>query len=109
MTIRAATRIAQSLALAAAILLAPVTARAADSRPPAPDFSCDTWLNSPPLTLGKLHDKVVLIDFWEYTCINCVRTFPYLRRWNSLYGPLGLVVIGVHTPEFAFAKSPERV
>ncbi|MGD0076172.1 MAG: redoxin family protein [Candidatus Binataceae bacterium] len=79
------------------------------SRMPAPDFQCKVWLNSPPLTLHELRGKVVLIDFWEYTCINCIRTFPYLRRWNQLYGPLGLVVIGVHTPEFDFAKDPVRV
>ncbi len=79
------------------------------SRVRAPDFQCKLWLNSPPLTLRELRGKVVLIDFWEYTCINCVRTFPYLRRWNELYGPLGLVVIGVHTPEFEFAKNPDRV
>ena len=78
-------------------------------RTPAPDFQCKVWLNSPPLTLRELRGKVVLIDFWEYTCINCIRTFPYLRRWNQLYGPLGLVVIGVHTPEFDFAKDPKRV
>jgi thiol-disulfide isomerase/thioredoxin len=79
------------------------------SRPPAPDFSSPIWFNSPPLKLSQLRGKVVLIDFWEYTCINCIRTFPYLRRWNRLYGPDGLVVIGVHTPEFAFAKNPQNV
>lgn len=51
----------------------------------------------------------MLVDFWEYTCINCIRTFPYLRRWNELYGPLGLVIIGVHTPEFKFARDPALV
>jgi thiol-disulfide isomerase/thioredoxin len=56
-----------------------------------------------------LRGKVVLVDFWEYTCINCIRTFPYLRRWNELYTPAGLTVIGVHTPEFAFAKNPANV
>ena len=80
-----------------------------EGRPPAPDFQTKVWLNSTPLTLKELRGKVVLIDFWEYTCINCIRTFPYLRRWNALYGPLGLVVIGVHTPEFDFAKDPARV
>ena len=78
-------------------------------RPPAPAFSSPTWFNSPPLTLAQLRGKVVLIDFWEYTCINCIRTFPYLRRWKRLYGPDGLVIIGVHTPEFAFAKNPKNV
>ncbi|MGH7932993.1 MAG: redoxin family protein [Candidatus Binataceae bacterium] len=78
-------------------------------RIPAPNFTCKIWLNSPPLTLQQLRGKVVLIDFWEYTCINCIRTFPYLRRWNQLYHPLGLEVIGVHTPEFAFAKNVNNV
>jgi len=78
-------------------------------RIPAPDFSAKLWFNSPPLSLAQLRGKVVLIDFWEYTCINCIRTFPYLRRWNELYGPAGLVIIGVHTPEFAFAKNPANV
>jgi thiol-disulfide isomerase/thioredoxin len=75
----------------------------------APDFRGKTWVNSPPLKLPQLRGKVVLVDFWEYTCINCIRTFPYLRRWNELYAPAGLIIIGVHTPEFAFAKNPANV
>jgi thiol-disulfide isomerase/thioredoxin len=59
--------------------------------------------------MAQLRSKVVLVDFWEYTCINCIRTFPYLRRWNELYRPEGLIIIGVHTPEFAFAKNPVNV
>jgi thiol-disulfide isomerase/thioredoxin len=78
-------------------------------RVPAPDFHAKLWFNSPPLTLAQLHRKVVLVDFWEYTCINCIRTFPYLRRWEELYAPAGLIIIGVHTPEFAFAKNPANV
>ncbi len=115
-----------ALALTAAIFCGIYGARAQDILPlpvnpfpglralpltpfPAPHFKCPTWLNSPPLTLEQLYGKVALIDFWEYTCINCIRTFPHLKRWNELYGPLGLVVIGVHTPEFDFAKDPRRV
>jgi thiol-disulfide isomerase/thioredoxin len=79
------------------------------SRAPAPDFGAKVWFNSPPLSLARLRGKVVLVDFWEYTCINCIRTFPYLRRWNALYAPAGLIIIGVHTPEFAFAKNPANV
>ncbi len=72
----------------------------------APNFpTAKVWLNSKPLTLKELRGKVVLIDFWDYTCINCIRTFPHLERWYRLYGPLGLVIIGVHTPEFDFAKN----
>src|SRR5215469_416192 len=78
-------------------------------RVPAPNFHAKLWFNSPPLSLAQLRGKVVLVDFWEYTCINCIRTFPYLRRWEELYAPAGLIIIGVHTPEFAFAKNPDNV
>ena len=78
-------------------------------RVPAPDFHGKLWFNSPPLSLAQLRGKVVLVDFWEYTCINCIRTFPYLRRWEELYAPEGLIIIAVHTPEFAFAKNPANV
>src|SRR5258708_35908473 len=61
-----------------------------------------SWLNSQPLTLAGLRGKVVLIDFWTYTCINWRRTLPYIREWASKYKDQGLVVIGVHTPEFSF-------
>ncbi len=76
---------------------------------PAPDFACATCLNHKPFKLSDLRGKVVLVDFWEYTCINCIRTFPFLRRWDKLYAPVGLVIVGVHTPEFGFAKDPARV
>lgn len=62
------------------------------------------WLNSPPLTADQLKGKVVLVDFWTYSCINCLRAIPYVRAWAEKYGNDGLVVIGVHTPEFAFEK-----
>jgi cytochrome c biogenesis protein CcdA/thiol-disulfide isomerase/thioredoxin len=67
------------------------------------------WLNSPPLTAQQLRGKVVLIDFWTYSCINCLRTVPYLRAWERKYGDHGLVIIGVHTPEFAFEKNVDNV
>jgi thiol-disulfide isomerase/thioredoxin len=98
-----------ALALALTLTLSGGVAGDEAERIPAPNFSCNEWLNSPPLGLSQLRNRVVLIDFWEYTCINCIRTFPYLRRWQKLYGPLGLVIIGVHTPEFAFAKNPKNV
>ena len=67
------------------------------------------WLNSPPLTASGLRGKVVLIDFWTYTCINWLRSLPYVRAWAEKYKDQGLVVIGVHTPEFAFEKNVDNV
>ena len=67
------------------------------------------WLNSPPLTTEGLKGKIVLIDFWTYSCINCLRALPYIEQWTKRYGPQGLVVIGVHTPEFAFEKQTANV
>jgi cytochrome c biogenesis protein CcdA/thiol-disulfide isomerase/thioredoxin len=67
------------------------------------------WLNSPPLTREELRGKVVLVDFWTYSCINCLRALPYVKAWAAKYGPHGLVVIGVHAPEFAFEKDPANV
>ncbi len=63
------------------------------------------WLNSPPLTAQALRGKVVLVDFWIYTCINWRRTLPYVRAWHEKYRSQGLVVIGVHAPEFSFEKA----
>src|SRR6202521_3865942 len=67
------------------------------------------WLNSPPLTAASLRGKVVLIDVWTYTCINWLRTLPYVRAWAEKYRSQGLVVIGVHAPEFAFEKNIDNV
>jgi len=67
------------------------------------------WLNSPPLTASALRGKVVLIDFWTYTCINWLRTLPYVRAWHEKYRNQGLVVIGVHAPEFSFEKNVSNV
>ena len=68
-----------------------------------------SWLNSPPLTPESLRGKVVLVDFWTYSCINCLRTLPYVRAWANKYKDHGLVVVGVHTPEFAFEKNLDNV
>jgi thiol-disulfide isomerase/thioredoxin len=68
----------------------------------------DAWLNSPPLTAPVLRGKVVLVHFWTYTCINWLRTQSYLRAWAEKYKDKGLVVIGVHTPEFRFEKKPRQ-
>jgi thiol-disulfide isomerase/thioredoxin len=71
--------------------------------------SATEWLNSPPLTAAGLRGKVVLIDFWTYTCINWLRSLPYVRAWAEKYKDQGLVVIGVHAPEFAFEKNLDNV
>ena len=77
---------------------------------PAPDFGgISQWFNSRPLTMAHLRGKVVLIDFWTYSCINCLRTLPHLEAWDRMYGPKGLVIVGVHTPEFAFESVPSNV
>lgn len=67
------------------------------------------WLNGPPLDREQLRGKVVLIDFWTYSCINCLRAMPYVHEWERRYRDHGLVVIGVHTPEFAFERDPRNV
>src|SRR5689334_21666858 len=68
-----------------------------------------TWLNSPRLTTDSLRGKVVAVDFWTYTCINWLRTLPYIRAWDERYRDHGLVVIGVHTPEFPFEHDLDNV
>ena len=99
--------------------------RGPDSQGPIPDFSEDyyksagqadplslgsgVWINSPPLASSDLQGKVILIDFWTYSCINCLRTLPYLRAWHEKYAEAGLVIIGVHSPEFAFERSETNV
>ncbi len=76
----------------------------------APELTGITnWINSPPLSIMQLKDKVVLIDFWTYSCINCLRTLPYIEKWDANYKNDGLVIIGVHTPEFEFEKDPKNV
>ncbi len=67
------------------------------------------WINSKPLSMQELRGKVVLVDFWTYTCINCIRTLPYIKAWNEKYKDKGLVIVGVHTPEFAFERDIENV
>jgi cytochrome c biogenesis protein CcdA/thiol-disulfide isomerase/thioredoxin len=80
---------------------------------PAPEFTdTEDWFNTPgdkPLTMKGLRGKVVLIDFWTYSCINCIRTLPYLNAWNKRYAKDGLVIVGVHTPEFPFEREASNV
>jgi cytochrome c biogenesis protein CcdA/thiol-disulfide isomerase/thioredoxin len=79
----------------------------------APDFTgIESWINTPhdrPLTIAGLRGKVVLVDFWTYSCINCLRTLPHLKAWDAAYRKAGLVIVGVHTPEFAFEHVPSNV
>ena len=76
----------------------------------APPIHADgAWINSGPLTIQHLKGKVVLVDFWTYSCINCLRTLPHLKAWYTAYHPKGLVIIGVHTPEFAFEHVTSNV
>ena len=90
-------------------------AQPADAKPTAdsdmaPSFAGATqWLNSPALTNEALRGKVVLVDFWTYSCINCLRTLPYLKAWDAKYRSQGLVIVGVHAPEFAFEKDIKNV
>ena len=90
--------------------MTPASARARRSKATSrPSRGATAWLNSPPLTAAGLRGKVVLVDFWTYTCINWLRTLPYVRAWAEKYKDQGLVVIGVHSPEFAFEKDLDNV
>ena len=103
--------------LAAAVLASPV--RAGDVSTPiqlaaansaAPNFvGISKWFNSEPLTIGDLRGKVVLVDFWTYGCYNCVNTLPHVTKLYETYKDKGLVVVGIHTPEFPFERSPANV
>ena len=76
----------------------------------APEFAgTQEWINSEPLSMEGLLGKVVLIDFWTYTCVNCIRTLPFLQEWHQRYADDGLVIVGVHTPEFEFEKVYDNV
>ena len=81
-------------------------ASAASNLPP---LRAERWVNSPPLSAEALRGNVVLVDFWEYTCVNWIRTSPYVKAWNRAYAPLGLIVIGVHAPEFEFGKLSDNI
>lgn len=78
--------------------------------PEAPKFDgISHWLNSEPVVLSELRGNVVLVDFWTYTCVNCLRTIPQLQEWHDLYADDGLRIVGIHTPEFEFEKDPNNV
>lgn len=77
---------------------------------PAPEFvgTSKDWLQKP-TSIKALHGKVVLVDFWDYTCVNCIRTFPYVKEWYKRYHNLGLEIVAIHTPEFKFEQDPAKV
>ncbi len=102
------------LPLACVALIALIGMPAPDARAQvparAPDFTgIAHWINSPPLSMKSLRGKVVLIDFWTYSCINCLRTLPHLKAWWARYKDKGLVIVGVHSPEFDFEKKTANV
>ncbi|WP_114812589.1 thioredoxin family protein [Paraburkholderia kururiensis] len=98
----------KTLTAAAVLATLPVLGHAAAAT--APEFrGIDNWLNGPPLTMQQLRGKVVLVDFWTYTCINCIHTLPYVKQWNEKYRNQGLAVIGVHTPEYPFERDTGNV
>jgi len=98
--------IARTLPLILGIVAVSSPATAASS---LSSLKAERWVNSAPLTAEALRGKVVLVDFWEYTCVNWIRTSPYVKAWHLDYAPLGLVVVGVHAPEFEFGKRAENI
>jgi thiol-disulfide isomerase/thioredoxin len=105
-----AAAIATLVASPAASAASTPTAKMVDNNTIAPEFTgIDKWLNSDPLTLQQLRGKVVLVDFWTYTCINCIHVLPYVKTWNQKYKDQGLVVVGVHTPEYPFERDTDNV
>ncbi|MDQ3677393.1 MAG: cytochrome c biogenesis protein DipZ [Actinomycetota bacterium] len=103
-------RAAETKRVAHRVALAGVKTPALPRLGPAPDFSKPgSWFNAKPLSIQALRGRVTLIDFWTYTCINCLRTLPYLKAWNDRYAHRGLTIVGVHTPEFAFERKASNV
>lgn len=104
------TSIKHFAALAITMAITAQASAAARDLGPAPAFTgIEKWLNSEPRTIESLKGKVVLVDFWTYTCINCIRTLPHVKRWHETYKDKGLVVVGVHTPEYGFERSTANV
>lgn len=103
------TTIAAATLALAGLLAAPMLDARAEGRT-APEFvSISQWLNSGPLSLASLRGKVVLVNFWTYACYNCINTLPHVTKLYDTYRGQGLVIIGVHTPEFPFEKSTANV
>ena len=72
----------------------------------APELKPGTWVQGPPVSMAFVRGAVVLVDFWESTCVNCLRTLPYLKEWHRRYASRGLVMVGIHTPEFELTATP---
>ncbi|MEH6419873.1 thioredoxin family protein [Pseudomonas sp. CGJS7] len=88
----------------------PVQGTHTQPAPTAPEFAgIERWINSPPLTMAGLRGKVVLVEFWTYSCINCIRVMPHVKQWHQRYRDSGLTVVGVHTPEYGYEKIPRNV
>lgn len=90
--------------------LTPPVKAAEQAAEQAPEFvGIERWHNSPPLAMAQLRGQVVLVDFWTYSCVNCLNTLPHIKQWHARYRDQGLVVVGVHTPEFAFERDAANV
>lgn len=88
----------------------PVEQTSASLAPVAPEFQgIGHWLNAAPQTLAGLRGKVVLVEFWTYSCINCIHVMPYVKQWHAKYKDQGLVVVGVHTPEYGYEKKLDNL
>src|SRR5262249_25451281 len=99
-------RLGSGAALAVALVAAPAPADVE----PAPEFAgISTWLNGEPLTMAGLRGRVVVVHFWTHGCVNCVHNYPALKRWQAKYAERGVVIVGVHTPEFDREKDVERI
>jgi thiol-disulfide isomerase/thioredoxin len=96
--------------VAASVLSCGRVAASREGGKPAPELNGGlTWLNSTPVRLAEMRGKVVLLDFFEYSCVNCIRTLPYVDEWRKRYANDGLVVVGVHTPQYEFSMDPQNV
>jgi len=103
-------KIITTLALCLAASACSAGAQTAANAPLAPQFTgINHWINSEPLDITKLQGKVVLVEFWTYSCINCIHTMPYVKQWHRDYKDQGLVVVGVHTPEYGYEKIQRNV
>jgi thiol-disulfide isomerase/thioredoxin len=104
-------KLAALLKIVSVLLFAGVLLPAADAGvgTPAPEISGQTWLNSGPLGLAELKGKVVLLEFWTFGCYNCRNVEPYIKSWHQKYADRGLVVIGVHAPEFSYERVIQNV